>query len=52
VCARIGIALRELPHKRQAKDRDDYRKYYDNATAEMVDRYFKADIEAFGYSFG
>lgn len=52
VCARIGIARRELPHKRQAKDRDDYRGYYDDATAELVARHFQPDIDAFGYRFG
>jgi hypothetical protein len=51
VCERIGIAKKALPHKRQAKDRDDYRKYYDDATAELVARHFKPDIEALGYRF-
>lgn len=51
VCERIGIAKKLLPHKRQAKDRDDYRKYYDDATAELVARHFKPDIEALGYAF-
>jgi hypothetical protein len=52
VCERIGVRKRALPRKRRATDRDDYRRYYDDATAELVARHFKPDIEAFGYSFG
>ncbi len=52
VCKRIGLPLRALPHKRQAKDRaSDYRRYYDDATAELIATYFKPDIDAFGYAF-
>ncbi|HHL45924.1 MAG TPA: sulfotransferase [Gammaproteobacteria bacterium] len=51
VCRRIGIAPRQLPHKRQATDRNDYRKYYDDNHAEMVANHFKTDIELFGYRF-
>jgi hypothetical protein len=52
VCARVGIGGRALPHKRQARDRDDYRGYYDDATAELVAKHFRPDIEAFQYRFG
>jgi hypothetical protein len=52
ICRRIGIACPELPHRRQATDRDkDYRSYYTAATADMVARYFQADIDRFGYRF-
>lgn len=51
VCRTIGIAPKQLPHKRQAKDRSDYRKYYTDEIAELVARHFKPDIEAFGYTF-
>jgi len=51
VCRHIGIATRTLPRKREAKDRNDYRRYYDDATAELVALHFKADIDAFGYRF-
>lgn len=51
VCERIGVSKKLLPHKRQAKGRDDYRKYYDDETAELVARHFKPDIEALNYSF-
>ena len=50
-CRRIGIKAPQLPHKRQAKDRTDYRSYYDDGTALLVAEYFKPDIEALGYSF-
>jgi hypothetical protein len=51
-CRRIGIRVPELPHRRQATDREkDYRRYYDDATAELVALRMKADIERFGYRF-
>jgi hypothetical protein len=50
-CRRIGIHPPPLPHKRKAKDRKDYRSYYDDRTAELIAGYFKPDIEALGYSF-
>jgi hypothetical protein len=51
-CRRIGIATPVLPHRRQASDRSqDYRSYYDDDTAERVARYFRADVERFGYCF-
>ena len=51
VCRRIGIKPPPLPHKRQAKDREEYRSYYDDSTAELIADYFKSDITEFGYSF-
>ncbi len=50
-CRRIGIKPPVLPHKRQAKDRKDYRSYYSDDLAELVAKYFKADIETFAYTF-
>jgi hypothetical protein len=51
VCRRIGINAPSLPHKRQAKDRTDYRTYYDEDTARLIADYFKPDIDVLGYSF-
>lgn len=51
VCSRIGIPSRQLPHKRRAGDRKDYRKYYDDETAALVAGYFADDIKTFNYSF-
>jgi hypothetical protein len=50
-CRSIGIPAPALPHKRQARDRKAYQKYYTDETARMVADYFKADIEMFGYNF-
>ncbi len=50
-CRRIGIKAPSLPHKRQAKDRRDYREYYSDETAEIIAEFFKSDIENFGYIF-
>lgn len=52
VCARIGIRPPDLPHRRQARDRSqDYRRYYDDATAQLVAERFAPDIERLGYRF-
>jgi hypothetical protein len=50
-CARIGIKAPKLPHKRQARLRTAYQKYYTDETAELIAKHFKRDIEMFGYSF-
>ena len=51
VCRRIGIKIPALPHKRQARDREDFRNYYTDLTAQMVRERFAEDIEIFGYRF-
>ncbi|MBK5941911.1 sulfotransferase family 2 domain-containing protein [Halochromatium roseum] len=51
-CTRIGIRPPRLPHRRQANDRGaDYRRYYDDETAELVAQHFAPDIERLGYHF-
>jgi hypothetical protein len=51
-CRRIGIRCPSLPHRRKAPERErDYRRYYDDALAELVAEHFRRDIELFGYSF-
>ena len=51
ICQRIGVKPPALEHKRQAKDRGGYQKYYTPETAELVARHFAADIAMFGYHF-
>ncbi len=52
ICARIGIVAPRLPHRRQANDRSaDYRRYYTDETAELIQHRFAADIERLGYRF-
>jgi hypothetical protein len=51
VCQRIGVARRELPHRRRATDRSDYRNYYNDRTAALIAEYFSDDIKRFGYRF-
>ena len=51
ICQRIGVKPPALEHKRQAKDRGGYQKYYTPETAELVARHFAADIAMFGYTF-
>ena len=51
ICEQIGIGRRRLPHRRKAADREDYRRYYDDQTADLVAEYFRRDIENFGYAF-
>jgi len=51
-CRRIGIKTPPLPHKRRAKDRDkDYRPYYNEKTAMLIEEHFKRDVELLGYGF-
>ncbi len=49
VCQRIGVDC-SLPHVNASKH-DEYRRYYDDHTAELVAQAFKADIDAFDYTF-
>ncbi len=51
ICDRIGLPRLDLPHRRRAVDRDDYRRYYDAETAELVARHYAPDIERLGYRF-
>lgn len=51
ICTRIGIPAPSLAHKRQAKDRKDYRKYYTDETAALIAGHFRKDIEMLGYRF-
>ena len=51
ICEQIGVGRRRLPHRRKATDREDYRRYYDDETADLVAEYFRRDIENFGYAF-
>jgi len=52
ICARIGMVAPRLPHRRQANDRSaDYRRYYTDETADLIQRHFAADIERLGYRF-
>jgi len=51
VCKTVGITPFQLPHKRKATDRSDYRKYYNDEIAEMVSTHFKRDIDLLDYTF-
>jgi hypothetical protein len=51
ICQRIGVQPPVLEHKRQAKDRGGYQKYYTPETVDLVARHFAADIAMFGYTF-
>ncbi|MGM0676620.1 MAG: sulfotransferase family 2 domain-containing protein [Pseudomonadota bacterium] len=50
-CDRIGIPRVALPHRRKAEGRDDYRRYYTDETARIVEAHYRPDIEMFGYRF-
>ena len=51
VCRDVNIKPIDLPCKRKATDRENYRQYYNDDTAELVAAHFKRDIELFGYEF-
>jgi hypothetical protein len=50
-CDRIAIPRVALPHDRRAVDRDDYRRYYDDAMRALVAEHYAPDIERLGYTF-
>lgn len=50
VCEVIGRSYRPLPHENRSI-RKDYRFYYDDESAQIVERMFKEEIELFGYRF-
>jgi hypothetical protein len=51
VCQHLGLNC-ELPHKRKAATRDkDFRSYYNDRTAELIQTHYQADIERFAYHF-
>jgi hypothetical protein len=49
ICSRIGVSAR-LPTL-NASERKHYREYYDDVTAELVQKTFQPDISHFGYDF-
>lgn len=52
VVEKLNLPIKTLPGKRIAKDRDkDYRRYYNNETAELVAAHFARDIELFAYQY-
>lgn len=52
ICGRIKIKPPALASKRRAMDREkDYRSYYTDETAAMVQARFRRDIEMFDYAF-
>lgn len=50
VCERIGKPRLKLSYENPSK-RGDYRSYYDDEAAEIVARWYKKDIDYFGYRF-
>ncbi|MDH3224957.1 MAG: sulfotransferase, partial [Gemmatimonadota bacterium] len=51
VCRRTELPRLQLPHRRKAVRRRDYRTYYSDALAEFVAHTNAPDIERFGYTF-
>ena len=51
ICEHMGIRRKDLPHRRKAEERKEYRDYYNPETAQMVEKHYKKDIEMFGYWF-
>jgi chondroitin 4-sulfotransferase 11 len=49
VCAQLGRSA-HLPHVKSSQQ-GDYRKYYDDESADIVARHFAEDIHAFDYAF-
>lgn len=50
ICQQIGIKPKRLPNL-NTSNRAHYRNYYTEETREMVQEFYRRDIELFGYSF-
>jgi hypothetical protein len=50
ICDRVGVPAAELPRE-NTTTRGDYRRYYDDQTAELVAARFHRTIDRFGYRF-
>jgi chondroitin 4-sulfotransferase 11 len=50
ICERLKRKKTILPHIKSSS-RANYREYYDEETAEIVENWFRKDIENFGYKF-
>ena len=53
VCEKLGIPYEKLPlTKDKVRDREKYySQYYDEETKRIIEKYFKKEIEYFGYKF-
>ena len=51
ICHRLQIPSIDLPHKRVAKDRENYRSYYTSELIDLVSRHFAKDIALLKYQF-
>lgn len=50
VCSRIGIKPIKLLHLKKSS-RDDYQRYYNDESIEIISSHFAKDLERFGYGF-
>lgn len=51
LCDNLGRKRAQLPHINKTERSRDYRLYYDNETFDIIEQYFKEDLEYWGYSF-
>jgi hypothetical protein len=51
ICERLHLPEPPLAHLNRSPDRRQYRAYYDSASAALVARHFRRDIEYGGYDF-
>ncbi len=50
VADKLGVRFDKVPHTNRTRH-GSYTEYYDDSCRETVSRYFKSDIDAFGYQF-
>lgn len=51
VVDKLALPVKALPHKRQAKNRDAYKSYYEHDVVDLVAAHFARDVELLGYQF-
>jgi hypothetical protein len=47
----LKLPVAELPHRRKAGDRGEYRNYYASDVVDMVTQHFSRDIQMLGYQY-
>jgi len=51
ICRIIGLPSQNLEKTNKSGKEDDYRLFFDNITREIVESYYKSDLELFKYKF-
>ena len=51
ICSQLKLSHITLPHRRNADNREDYRRYYNSELVDLVSAHFQKDIALLNYTF-